>query len=102
MESDATSPSLKRSVLFQVISSVTQGDDQVTEQDAYNDEDQGHAMGNVRESIAVGRTQRNPRKPIWLTTNKIVAYALPVLRRQSRLHTGKLKSVQSPRCERMP
>ena len=63
MESDATSPSLKRSVLFQVISSVTQGDDQVAEQDAYNDEDQGHAMGNVRESIVVGRTQRNPRKP---------------------------------------
>ena len=36
-------------------------------------------MGDVHESIAVGRTRRNPRKPSWLTTNMIVAYALPVI-----------------------
>ena len=54
VESDATSPSLKRLVSFEVIPSVTQGDDQVAEQDVDNDEDQGHAMGNVQEYIAVG------------------------------------------------
>ena len=36
-------------------------------------------MGNIQESIAVGRSQRSPRKPNWLTTNIIVAYALPVV-----------------------
>ena len=52
VKSDATSPSLKRSVSFEVTPSVTQGDDQVAEQDADSDEDQGQAMGNVYESIA--------------------------------------------------
>jgi len=47
VESDATSPSLERSVLFQVIPSVTQGDDQLAEQNADNDEDQGQVMGIV-------------------------------------------------------
>ena len=47
MESDATSPSLVRSISFKVIPSVAQGNDQVAEQDAHNDEDQGQAMGNV-------------------------------------------------------
>jgi len=56
VESDATSLSLERSVSFEVIPSVTQGDDQVAEQDAYNDEDQGQTMGNVQESFAVERT----------------------------------------------
>jgi len=58
---------------------VTQGDDHVAEQDADNDEDQGHAMGNVQESIGVGKTRRNSRKPSWLTTNMIMAYALTVI-----------------------
>ena len=39
VESDATSPSLERSVSFEVIPSVTQEDDQVVEQDADNDDD---------------------------------------------------------------
>ena len=70
---------LHRSVSFEVIPSVTQGDDQVAEHDTNNDEYQGQAMSNVQESIAVGRTQRNPRKPSWLTTNMIVTYALPII-----------------------
>ena len=37
-------------------------------------------MGNVQKSIAVGRTQRNPRKPSWLTTNMIMAYTLSVIK----------------------
>ena len=36
-------------------------------------------MGDVHESIVVGRTRRNLRKPNWLTTNMIVAYALSVV-----------------------
>jgi len=47
MESDATLPSLERSISFEVIPSVTQGDDQVTEHDADNDEDQRHTISNV-------------------------------------------------------
>ena len=39
VESDAISPSLERSVSFEVTPSVTQGDDQVSEQNADNDED---------------------------------------------------------------
>ena len=79
VESDTTSPSLGRSVSFQVIPSMTQGDEQAAEQDADNDEDQGHAISNVQESIAVGITRRNPHKPSWLATNMIVAYAIPVV-----------------------
>ena len=79
---------------------VTQGSDHVAEQDA--DEDQGQAMGDVHESIAVGRTRRNLRKPSWITIVMIVAYALRVVEEAIPLHIGKLKSVQSPRSERMP
>ena len=37
-------------------------------------------MGDVHESIIVGRTRRNSRTPSWLTTDMIVAYTLPVLK----------------------
>jgi len=37
-------------------------------------------MGDVHESIAVGRTRRNSCKPSWLTTDMIVAYALPIVK----------------------
>ena len=36
-------------------------------------------MGDVHESIAVERPIRNSRKLSWLTTDMIVAYALPVV-----------------------
>jgi len=36
-------------------------------------------MGDVHESITVGRTRRNLRKPNWLTIDIIVAYALLVI-----------------------
>jgi len=36
-------------------------------------------MSDIHESIAVVRTRRNSRKPSWLTTDMIVAYALPVV-----------------------
>ena len=39
MESDATSPSLERSVSLEIIPTVTQGSDQVAKQDAADDED---------------------------------------------------------------
>ena len=38
-------------------------------------------MGNVQEFIAVEKIQRNLCKPSWLTTNMIVAYALPVIKK---------------------
>ena len=41
MESDATSPSLERSVSLEIIPKVTQGSDQVAEQDVDDDKDQG-------------------------------------------------------------
>ena len=47
MEGDATSPSLKRSVSFEVILVVTRDGDHVADQDADVDEDQGQAMGDV-------------------------------------------------------
>jgi len=79
VESDATSPSLERSVSLEIIPTVTQGSDHVADQDTDDDEDQGRAMGDVHESIAVGRTRINSRKPSWLTTYMIVAYALLVI-----------------------
>jgi len=48
VEIDVTSPSLEISVSFKVIPLVSQGDDQVTEYDADNDEDQGQVMGKVQ------------------------------------------------------
>jgi len=54
VESDVTSPSLNRSVSLEVIPSVTQGGDQVAEQDDDNDdEDQGQVLGDVQKSIAL-------------------------------------------------
>ena len=58
VENDATSPSLERSISLEIIPKVTQGSDQVAEQDADDDEDQGHVMGDVHESVAVGRPRR--------------------------------------------
>jgi len=81
VESDTTSPSLERSVSLEIISTVTQGSDHVADQDTDDDEDQGQVMSDVHESIAVGRIRRNSRKPSWLTTNMIVAYALPVIKK---------------------
>jgi len=49
-----------------------------SDQDA-DDDDQGQAMGDVQKFIAVERIWRNLHKPSWLTTNMIVAYALPVI-----------------------
>jgi len=78
VESDATSTSLDRTVSVEIILAVTQDNDYVADQDADNDEDQGQAMSDVQESIAVERASRNLRKPSWLTRNMIVAYALSV------------------------
>ena len=36
-------------------------------------------MSDVQKFIVVGTTKKNSRKPSWLTTNMIVAYALPVI-----------------------
>jgi len=48
MESDATSPSLKRSVSLEIISAVTHGGDHVADQNADdNDEDQGQPIGDI-------------------------------------------------------
>ena len=37
---------------------MTQGSDHVAEYDTVYDEDQGHVIGDVLESIAVGRTRK--------------------------------------------
>ena len=79
VESDATSPSLERSVSLEIILKVTQGSDQVAEQDADDDEDQGQVMSDVHESVTVGRPRRNTHKPSRLTTDMIMAYTLPVV-----------------------
>ena len=44
VESDTTLPSLKRLVSLEIIPKVTHGSDQVAEQDADDDEDQGYVM----------------------------------------------------------
>ena len=77
VESDATSPSLKSSVSLEITPTVTRGSDHVTDQDT----DQGQVMGDVHESIAVGRTRTNSCRPSWLTTDMIVTYALSVVER---------------------
>jgi len=58
VERHATSPSLERSVSLEIIPTVTQDSHQVAEQDVDDDEDQGQEMGDVHESIAVGRPRR--------------------------------------------
>ena len=39
---------------------MTQRNDHVADQDTDDDKDQGWAVGDVHEFIAVGRTRRNP------------------------------------------
>ena len=57
MKSNDTSPSLERSVSFEIIPAMTQGGDHVADQEVNDDEDQGQVMGNVQKFIAVGRTR---------------------------------------------
>jgi len=66
VESNATSPSLERSVSLETIPAVTQGSDHVADPDTDDDEDQEQAMSDVQKSIAVGRARRNPHKLNWL------------------------------------
>jgi len=42
---------------------VIQGSDHVADQDIDVNENQGQAMGDVHESMAIEKTRRNPRKP---------------------------------------
>jgi len=79
VESDTTSPSLERLISFEIIPAMTQSGDHVADQDADN-EDQGHAMGDVQEFIAVGRARRNSCKLSWVTSNMIMAYAFSVVK----------------------
>jgi len=63
VENYATSTSLERSVSLEIIPTVTQGSDHAAGQDADDDEDKGQVMGDVHESVAVGRLRRISRKP---------------------------------------
>jgi len=55
VESEATPPSPDSSVSFEIILEVTQGENHVTDEDADDDKDQEHVMGDVQDSFAVGR-----------------------------------------------
>jgi len=95
VENDAILSSLERSVSLEIIPKMTQGSDQVVEQDAADDEDQGHVIGDVHVSVAVERLRRNSRKTSWLTTYMIMAYALLVIEEVIPSTYRKLKSVQN-------
>jgi len=58
VESAATSPSLERSVSLKIIPTAIQDSDHVADQDTDDDEDQGQAMGDVHDSIAVERIKK--------------------------------------------
>ena len=79
VESDFTSPSLKRSVSLEIIPTVTQSSDHAADQDTDDNEDQGQAS-DVQESIVIERARKNFCKSSWLTTNIIVAYALSIIK----------------------
>ena len=102
VENDANPLSLDSSVSLRIMPRVTQGNGHVAEVDADDEENQEQIMGDVPDSNAVRRPRRNTRKPGWLTTDMIVAYALSVVERLSRPPTEKLKSVQSRICGKMP
>jgi len=46
--------------------------------------------------------EKKSRKPSWLTTDMIVAYALPVVEKAISSTYREAEIVQSPRCERIP
>ena len=58
VENDATSSSVDKIISLEIIPVVTQSSDHVADQDADNDVDQGQVMGNIYESIIVGRPGR--------------------------------------------
>ena len=61
VESDATSPSLDRSVSFEITLAVTQSGDHIADQDVDDDKDQEHVISDVHKSVAVGTLRRNLR-----------------------------------------
>ena len=56
-----------------------QDEDHVANKDTKDAKNQGPQMGQVQDSIAVGRTRKNPRKPALLTSKMIVTYDLPII-----------------------
>jgi len=81
---------------------VIQSSDDVANEDADDDENQGQIIGDVQNSIAVGRTRRNSCKPSWLTTNMIVAYTLLIVEKAITSTYRKAKISWSSRCQKMP
>ena len=80
VEIDADSSSLEESVSVRIIPEVTQGSDQVVEEDAEEvDQGQEQVMGTVPDPTAVDRPRRNTSRPGWLTTDMVIAYALSVV-----------------------
>jgi len=102
VKNDANPLSLESSASVRIIPRVTQGNDQADEVDADDEEGQEQVMGDVPDSTAVGRPRRTIRKPGWLTTDMVVAYALSVVKEASHPPSEKLKSVQSRRCGEQP
>ena len=79
VKNDANPLSLESSASVRIIPRVTQGNYQADEVDADDEEGQEQIMGDVPDSTAVRRPRRNTRKSGWLTTDMVVAYALPVV-----------------------
>ena len=66
IESDATSPSLERSVTLEFIPTVTHGSNHVADQNTDEEEDQGQAMGNVHESLQLEESEEIHVSPVSL------------------------------------
>ena len=79
VENDAILPSSDRTMSFKITSEVTQDGDHVADMNADDDEDQGQVMSDIQDFIAVEKTRRNSLKHSWITTDMIVACALPVI-----------------------
>jgi len=102
VESDATSSSLERSVSLEIILTVIQGSDHVTDQDTM--------MMQIKDRLwvmSINPLQLEELDKIHVSlvgSLQIRLWFMPSqsLQRQSRLHIGKLKLVQSSRCGRMP
>jgi len=59
-------------------------------------------MSQVQDSIAAGRTRRNPRKPALLTSDMIVAYVFSVIEECIiSIYIWRSRSAQNQRCGRM-
>ena len=102
VENDANLPSLESSVSLRIMPKVTQGNDQVAEVILMMMRSKNRPWVMFLNPVQLEDQEGTCVNQVGLLQIWLSPMLFRSLKRYSRPHTGKLKSVQNQRCEKMP